>query len=66
MTTKFRLDFYRGVPGQPDLMLLLEAVEPRDLKPSLSHGVLGPELSHREGLSMGNPIRLCYSLSCPL
>lgn len=39
-------------------MLDLEAVERRELKPSLSHGVLGPGLSYRKGLNMGNPIHL--------
>lgn len=37
-------------------MLVLEAVERRELKPSLSHGVLGPGLSYGKGLRMGNPI----------
>lgn len=37
-------------------MLVLEAVERRELKPSLVRGVLGPGLSCMKGLSMGNLI----------
>lgn len=58
VTTTFCVDFYQWIRSSPRLLLCLEAVERRELKPSLSHGVLGPGLSYRKGLSVGNPIFL--------
>lgn len=58
MTTNFCVDFYQWIPASHQLLLRLEAVERRELKPSLSRGVLGPGLSYRKGLSVGNPILL--------
>lgn len=63
MATNICADFCQWIRAQPRLMLVLEAVERREVKPSILHRVLGPRLSYRKGLSIGNPILLFINLN---